>query len=120
MSAAFPDRLGLNHSAWRYNSRMSKETRRTDRQRQREEEPPRPLHPDSTDPRSPEPHHALANPASSPDETEFPDPYERRPDPKGPEAGSEEDEPSPRAPSTSEPHPPRNYDDLKPVKGDHE
>jgi hypothetical protein len=101
---------------------MSRDRRRSERERQRETEPPVPLHPDSTDPRSPEPHHALSNPASSPDETEFPDPYERRPDPKRPEAepSSGGEEPSPKAPSTSEPHPPRNYDDLKPVKGDRE
>jgi hypothetical protein len=103
---------------------MSRRTRRSERKRQRERVPPAPLHPDSTDPKSDEPHHALANPASSPDETEFPDPYERRPDPKRPRADTlgdgEDEEPSPRAPSTSEPHPPQNYDDLKPVKGDRE
>ena len=62
----------------------------------------------------PEPHHTLNNPANEPDPTEYPDPYERRPDPRGPEHEG------PAAPSTSEPHPPRNYDELKPVKGDRE
>jgi hypothetical protein len=32
-----------------------------------------------------DPHHALNQPASNPDPTEWPDPYERRPDPRGPE-----------------------------------
>lgn len=95
---------------------MSRKLRKEQRQRERESEPPSPLHPDSTDPGDDEPHHGLANPASSPDETEFPDPFERRPDPRSPDV--EDDAAKPRAPSTSEPHPPRNYDDLKPVKGD--
>ena len=30
----------------------------------------------------PEPHHALTNPAENPDPTEWPDPYERRSDPR--------------------------------------
>jgi hypothetical protein len=54
------------------------------------------------------PHHALSNPVGEPDPTEYPDPYETRPDPRDPEhpdvaAGQE--------PSTSEPHPPRNRDE---------
>jgi hypothetical protein len=61
----------------------------------------------------PEPHHSLNNPATDPDPTEFPDPYDRRPDPRDPER--EED--VPRSPSTSEPHP-EDFDDVKPVKGD--
>ena len=60
---------------------------------------------------------ASYNPAENPDSTEYPDPYERRPDPRDP---ADTEEPSPRAPSTSEPHPPRGYDELKPVKGDRE
>lgn len=45
-----------------------------------------------------EPHHALANPATEPDPTEWPDPYEKRPDPRDP--------PDPdRAPFGEEPHP---------------
>jgi hypothetical protein len=95
-----------------------------DRRREREQGPAEPLHPDATDPTDSEPHHGLANPASSPDETEFPDPYERRPDPRGPTSETDEEAtpgPSaPKPPSTSEPHPPRNYDELKPVKGDRE
>lgn len=50
-----------------------------------------------------EPHHALNNPADSPDETEWPDPYDKRDDPLGPgkrpQAGDE---------STSEPPPPQD------------
>jgi hypothetical protein len=62
-----------------------------------------------------EPHHALNNPASEPDPTEFPDPYDRRPDPRDPQ---DDDSPeAPRGPSTSEPHP-EDFDDVKPVKGD--
>jgi hypothetical protein len=61
----------------------------------------------------PEPHHTLNNPASDPDPTEFPDPYDKREDPRDPER----DEDAPRAPSTSEPHP-EDFDDVKPVKGD--
>lgn len=58
----------------------------------------------------PEPHHALSNPASNPDPTEWPDPYDRRHDPRDP---SDPDRPT--APSTSEPHPP-DRDDVKPHK----
>jgi hypothetical protein len=87
------------------------ERTREDRQRERDVQPGEPLHPDANDPTASEPHHSLNNPADQPDPTEYPDPYERRPDPRdGP--GSET--------STSEPHPPRNYDELKPVKGDSE
>jgi hypothetical protein len=43
-----------------------------------------------------EAHHALNNPIDDPDETEWPDPYERREDPRG--------VPGPGGPSTSEPH----------------
>jgi hypothetical protein len=59
-----------------------------------------------------EPHHALNNPVAEPDPTEFPDPYERRQDPRDPER----DEDAPRAPSTSDPHPP-DFDEVKPAKG---
>jgi hypothetical protein len=44
-----------------------------------------------------DPHHALNNPIDDPDETEWPDPYEQREDPRG--------GPGPGGPSTSEPHP---------------
>jgi hypothetical protein len=87
-----------------------------ERHRQREQEPAEPLSPDANDPRAAEPHHALNNPATDPDPTEYPDPYEKRPDPRGPD----DEERAPDAPSTSEPHPPQNYDELKPVKGDRE
>jgi hypothetical protein len=53
-----------------------------------------------------DPHGDLSNPVGEPDPTEHPDPYEKRPDPRGPDA----EEPSPRAPSTSEPHPPQSHD----------
>ena len=71
-----------------------------------------------------EPHHALSNPVGEPDETEWPDPYERREDPRDPasvdtaaepadpEALADADEP-PRDPSTSDPHPPRNYESAR-------
>lgn len=70
-----------------------------------------------------EPHHDLTNPASDPDPTEWPDPYEKRPDPRGPERdeepvedkeeGDEREERAPRSPSTSEPHPPATYERAK-------
>src|SRR5918994_3654574 len=40
-----------------------------------------------------EPHHDLNNPVEEPDPTEWPDPYEKRRDPKGPEEGDEEPAP---------------------------
>jgi hypothetical protein len=84
-----------------------------DRQEEKEQGPGEPLNPDATDPAAEEPHHTLNNPASDPDPTEYPDPYERRPDPKGPERDRAEQ----GAPSTSEPPPPRDYDDIKHEKG---
>lgn len=51
--------------------------------------------------RDPDPHHALNNPAEDPDPTEWPDPYDQRPDPRGPDAP----QPRPGSESTSEPHP---------------
>lgn len=48
-----------------------------------------------------DPHHALNNPASDPDPTEWPDPYDRRPDPLDPEL----EHPVAGATSTSQPHP---------------
>jgi hypothetical protein len=56
-----------------------------------------------------EPHHALNNPVGEPDPTEYPDPYERRPDPRdaavdgGGEQLKEEPRSAPGATSTSEP-----------------
>ena len=78
-----------------------------------------------------DPHHALNNPIGDPDETEYPDPYEKRPDPRDPALVDTPAFPAERTdetavsggaapPSTSEPRAPRNYDDLKPVKGDRE
>jgi hypothetical protein len=46
-----------------------------------------------------DPHHALNNPVGEPDETEWPDPYERREDPR------DEDHPQTGSTSTSAPHP---------------
>ena len=56
-----------------------------------------------------DPHHALNNPADHPDPTEYPDPYERREDPRDPD---HPDVAAAQEPSTSEPHPPRNRDEL--------
>jgi hypothetical protein len=47
----------------------------------------------------PEAHHALNNPVEEPDETEWPDPYDKREDPRA------EDHPPSGSTSTSEPHP---------------
>jgi hypothetical protein len=46
-----------------------------------------------------DPHHELNNPVGEPDETEWPDPYEKREDPR------DEDHPPTGSQSTSEPHP---------------
>jgi hypothetical protein len=49
----------------------------------------------------PGPHHELNNPVvDDPDPTEWPDPYDQREDPRGPDSGG-----IPGATSTSEPHP---------------
>jgi len=61
----------------------------------------------------PESHHTLSNPIDDPDETEWPDPYEKREDPRG-------KAPASAPPSTSEPHPPTDREELTPVKGDRE
>jgi hypothetical protein len=57
-----------------------------------------------------DPHHVLNNPVGEPDPTEWPDPYERRPDPRDPEDPDgmpfgDEPHPAPGSTSTSEPHP---------------
>ena len=49
--------------------------------------------------KDPSPHHALNTPVGEPDPTEWPDPYEERPDPR------DEDHPPTGSTSTSEPHP---------------
>jgi hypothetical protein len=56
------------------------------------------------------PHRALSNPARDPDPTEWPDPYEKREDPRDPpdpdgEPFGEEPHPHTGSTSTSEPHP---------------
>jgi hypothetical protein len=70
---------------------------------------PEPPGPGDASERPEEPHHSLNNPADHPDPTEYPDPYERREDPRDPDhpdvAASQEG-------STSEPHPPRNREEL--------
>ena len=72
-----------------------------------------------------DPHHALNNPVGEPDPTEWPDPYERREDPRdpsGPEAQPLGETHSPtNAESTSEPHPaddPEAGDRAEPPKRD--
>jgi len=49
-----------------------------------------------------EPHHVLNNPVTDPDPTEWPDPYDKREDPRDPD---DPDIPAQGAQSTSEPHP---------------
>jgi hypothetical protein len=72
---------------------------------------PEPPGPDPGDrSHDPEPHHALTNPVGEPDETEWPDPYERREDPRDPPDPDEQpfgERPHPQtgSHSTSEPHP---------------
>ena len=60
-------------------------------------------------PREPDPHRPLNNPAGEPDESEWPDPYESRPDPRFPasvdETGGEQPHTPDGAQSTSQPHP---------------
>lgn len=56
-----------------------------------------------------EPHHALNTPVGEPDPTEWPDPYDRRPDPRDP-AGADQPygekvHPPTGSQSTSDPHP---------------
>ena len=58
-----------------------------------------------------DPHHELNNPVGEPDPTEWPDPYEKRPDPRG--GDGEDDESGPIGPSTSEPHPPATWERSK-------
>jgi hypothetical protein len=57
-----------------------------------------------------DPHHALNNPVGEPDPTEWPDPYDRRDDPRDPpdpdgQPFGEDPHPPTGATSTSEPHP---------------
>ena len=62
--------------------------------------PEPPLAEDEDRSRDRDPHHALNNPVGEPDPTEWPDPYESREDPRGPDA-----HPHPGDRSNSEPHP---------------
>ena len=57
--------------------------------------------------RDPSPHHALNHPVGEPDPTEWPDPYDRREDPRAPGEDPFGDAPHPPtgATSVSEPHP---------------
>jgi len=77
---------------------------------------------------SPDPHHELSNPVGDPDPTEFPDPYERRPDPRDPAAidtpampadpeAAKRHDPAPQDPSTSDPPPPRNWERAREGEG---
>ncbi len=71
---------------------------------------------------SEEPHHDLSNPVGEPDPTEWPDPYEKRSDPRGPSGfdGDDPPAPAPAPPSTSEPPPERNPDiEIRDHRGDH-
>jgi hypothetical protein len=70
------------------------------------EETPEP----AAEPAPKDPHHALNNPATDPDPTEWPDPYDKRSDPLDPpdpdgEPFGEEPHVAPGAESTSQPHP---------------
>lgn len=101
---------------------MSEHDRKEDR---RDEKPPTGIpEPPGRDPgdRTGEPpHHALSNPVGEPDPTEWPDPYEQRPDPRAPDEETEDPrrEAAPRPPSTSEPHPPIGVDQVRGGKGDY-
>ena len=56
-----------------------------------------------------DPHHELNNPVGDPDLTEYPDPYEQRPDPRDPD---NPDAAAGNQPSTSEPPPERNREAM--------
>jgi len=57
----------------------------------------------------PEPHHVLNTPVGEPDPTEWPDPYDRREDPRDPadteQPLADDAHPQPGSQSTSEPNP---------------
>lgn len=84
-------------------------------------------HDERNDPPPPEghdPHHSLNNPATDPDPTEWPDPYDKRPDPRDPAAddepfGDESHTPT-GATSSSEPHPDQDIEagEVKPPDRD--
>src|SRR3954469_12629089 len=56
-----------------------------------------------------DPHHALNHPATDPDPTEWPDPYDKRPDPRDPPESDGDPlrrtHPQTGSQSTSDPHP---------------
>jgi hypothetical protein len=88
---------------------MPSEHERSEEKHERSEERPGKTGPGDISGDS-EPHHALNNPADEADETEWPDPYERREDPRDPpdpdrEPFGEEPHPQTGSTSTSEPHP---------------
>jgi len=58
-----------------------------------------------------DPHHPLNQPAEGPDPTEWPDPYDKREDPRGPDK-----DPHPGDESTSEPPPPQDPE-AEPFEG---
>jgi hypothetical protein len=71
---------------------------------------PEPPAPEAAEPAPKDPHHALNNPATDPDPTEWPDPYDKRSDPLDPpdpdgEPFGEEPHVTSGAESTSQPHP---------------
>lgn len=72
-------------------------------EQQREQRRPGPAPGDRS--HDPEPHHALNHPARDPDPTEWPDPYDDRPDPLAPGAIGEHPHPPAGTQSTSMPHP---------------
>jgi hypothetical protein len=55
--------------------------------------------------RDEDPHHVLNNPATDPDPTEWPDPYDKRPDPRDLDPDDPDGHTPTGATSTSEPHP---------------
>jgi hypothetical protein len=63
-----------------------------------------------------DPHHELNNPAEDPDPTEWPDPYDRREDPRDPDDPDRDFGDEPQTPtgatSTSEPHPDQDPENL--------
>jgi hypothetical protein len=70
-----------------------------------------------------EPHHALNNPVGEPDETEYPDPFEKRDDPRDPvdpdgEPFGEEPHPQTGSESTSEPPASLDPDRVEPPDRD--
>ncbi|MGD9735556.1 MAG: hypothetical protein AB7V58_08120 [Solirubrobacterales bacterium] len=72
--------------------------------------PPKPAAEPGDRSKDEDPHHALNNPVGDPDPTEWPDPYEKRADPRDPadpdqQPFGEEPHAPTNAESTSEPHP---------------